>query len=329
MNISRSVKLVRKAKASMLAAIEVFNKPSISFREEAFSLLALTAWELLLKAKIVRDAGNRLEPIIVWEPVPLKSGKAGRRKRPVPSRSGNPRTIDLRRAMGLIDSNSATRLPDPVRDNLLGLMEVRDNACHFYNADDELAGLAVRFGMACVNNFVVMTKEWFALDFSDDLTLLMAIGFVGAPRRGVGVALGSGADLVRCLKALATSGAKEVDGTVVVLEMEVIARKGLPGSGHVIRYSNDPKDPALQLSQEDIKKNWPHTYKTLVGTCRKRYTDYLENAKFHALMLPLKKDPKYHFVNRLDPDNPKSAWQDRYNGNVFQILDAAYTRAKA
>ena len=41
-----------------VAAIEVYNKPNFSYREEAFSLLMTNAWELLLKAKWVADHGD-------------------------------------------------------------------------------------------------------------------------------------------------------------------------------------------------------------------------------------------------------------------------------
>ena len=47
----RSVKLYRKAEAALISAIEAYNKPDFKYREETFSILALNAWELLLKAK--------------------------------------------------------------------------------------------------------------------------------------------------------------------------------------------------------------------------------------------------------------------------------------
>jgi hypothetical protein len=46
-----SADLAAKSIQAAIAAIEVYNKPSFSYREEAFSLLMTNAWELLLKAK--------------------------------------------------------------------------------------------------------------------------------------------------------------------------------------------------------------------------------------------------------------------------------------
>ncbi|BAW80716.1 hypothetical protein TAO_1346 [Candidatus Nitrosoglobus terrae] len=38
----------------MLSAIEIYNKPDFKYREEIFSIIAINAWELLLKAKWVQ-----------------------------------------------------------------------------------------------------------------------------------------------------------------------------------------------------------------------------------------------------------------------------------
>ena len=48
---SRARALLDKSIGAMISAIEVYNKPSFRYREETFSVLAINAWELLLKAK--------------------------------------------------------------------------------------------------------------------------------------------------------------------------------------------------------------------------------------------------------------------------------------
>jgi hypothetical protein len=45
-------RFVDKAEAAITAAVEVYNKPSFVYREETFAILALNAWELLLKGKV-------------------------------------------------------------------------------------------------------------------------------------------------------------------------------------------------------------------------------------------------------------------------------------
>ena len=41
---SRSERLLDKAEAAMVAAVEIYNKPLFPYRAEAFSILALNAW---------------------------------------------------------------------------------------------------------------------------------------------------------------------------------------------------------------------------------------------------------------------------------------------
>ena len=51
-----SADLAAKSVQAAVAAIEIYNKPSFTYREEAFSLLMTNAWELLLKAKWLADS---------------------------------------------------------------------------------------------------------------------------------------------------------------------------------------------------------------------------------------------------------------------------------
>ena len=53
MSLSRD--LTDKSIQAAVAAIEIYNKPNFSYREEAFALLMTNAWELLLKAKWLFD----------------------------------------------------------------------------------------------------------------------------------------------------------------------------------------------------------------------------------------------------------------------------------
>ena len=46
--------LLDKSLAAALAAIEIYNKPDFKYREESFVILVVNAWELLLKAKILK-----------------------------------------------------------------------------------------------------------------------------------------------------------------------------------------------------------------------------------------------------------------------------------
>src|SRR5689334_11062026 len=72
---ARSQELVDKSLAAMISAIEVYNKPDFKYREETFSILAINAWELLLKAKWLRDHGNKVRSLYVTERRSRPNGK--------------------------------------------------------------------------------------------------------------------------------------------------------------------------------------------------------------------------------------------------------------
>src|SRR5690606_33272697 len=88
--------LLNKSVSSMLSAIEIYNKPNFSYREESFAILAVNSLELLFKAQLLRACRYKLQYLYVMEPVLTKNKIPHKsRKKPKLSRSGNPQTINL------------------------------------------------------------------------------------------------------------------------------------------------------------------------------------------------------------------------------------------
>jgi hypothetical protein len=55
-NIYGSYRRLRdNSKSAMLAAIEIYNKPQIEYRDECFVILLINAWELILKALLSKN----------------------------------------------------------------------------------------------------------------------------------------------------------------------------------------------------------------------------------------------------------------------------------
>ncbi|MFN3919513.1 MAG: DUF3644 domain-containing protein [Methylohalobius sp.] len=86
---ARTRELLDRAIAAMVAAIDVYNKPDFLYRAESFTILALNAWELLLKARWLAQNRNRLSSLYVRE------GKSSKRPRYKRTRSGSPFTHSL------------------------------------------------------------------------------------------------------------------------------------------------------------------------------------------------------------------------------------------
>ena len=60
MKNSKSIvdKLVGKSQEAFIVAIELYNKPTIKYRVEGFSFFICNAWELMLKAYLIKIKGN-------------------------------------------------------------------------------------------------------------------------------------------------------------------------------------------------------------------------------------------------------------------------------
>jgi hypothetical protein len=154
--------LVDKSVAAALAAIEVYNKPDFRYREESFVILLVNAWELLLKAKILKDSKNRLSALYI------KYGKNNCKiKR---SRTGNPLTIEMLGAMQKLG------LDPVVAENLSSLVDIRDTAVHFHN-DDGVRYVVFTLGVAALRNYQHLAKEWFKKNLASYHFYILPIGF--------------------------------------------------------------------------------------------------------------------------------------------------------
>ena len=92
---SRTDELLDRAIAAMVAAVEIYNKPGFSYRNESFVILAMNAWELLLKAKWLTLNQNRVQSLYVYEHRTNKSGKRSKQRYIKRSRSDTPFTHEV------------------------------------------------------------------------------------------------------------------------------------------------------------------------------------------------------------------------------------------
>lgn len=139
-----SVELLENSINAALASIEIYNKPNFNYREQVFTILKVNAWELLLKAKQVKDANEDVSCLYVVQP-------DGSYKK---NRSGNPLTIEV---MALTNK---IVLETPVNENIKSLCEIRDTVTHFFY-DEALAYIVFSLGVASLKNYQKLVKKWF------------------------------------------------------------------------------------------------------------------------------------------------------------------------
>lgn len=321
-----SAALAEKSVGAVIAAIEVYNKPNFSYREEAFALLMANAWELLLKAKWVVDHGEAIETL--YETARDAAGVPG----PKTNRSGNPFTYGCAYLAARLLEDKDSGLEESCHDNILALLEVRDNAAHFFNKDLYLGRRILEIGTASVRNYLVLATEWFQLDLSAYNFFLMPISFYhGFDTVEPAPTVRYPQQVRRLLAFLDSLEAKpEAEGSRqhFALRLETKLVRGKDASAVAFRWTDDPRAPTLTLREEDVLKNYPLTYRDLARAMRHRYEDFKENPQYHHLRKSIETERRYSIVRLLNPNNPNSSRQRFYNANVLQEFDRHYTRRR-
>jgi len=234
-------KFVEKAEAALVAAVEIYNKPAFRYREETFALLAINAWELILKARLLKDSGNDLRAIRVYEPRRTKSGKTSKKLYLKRNRAGTPMTLSLGACVTLLDKNTATRLSQEIKLNLDALVAIRDGAAHYINASPVLAKQVSEVASATVKNFILLAKDWFGEDLSDSLTLVLPLSFIGGDKEIEAVVVTRGESrLLTYLQALASSGSGAHSPYAVAIRVEVKFERSKLTTASKVQVTNDP-----------------------------------------------------------------------------------------
>lgn len=118
-------KLIEKSKEAFCMAIELYNKPTIKYRVEGFSLFICNAWELMLKAHMINVFG----------------------KASIYHKDNPQRTLSLENCVQKVFTNNK----DPLRVNLEKIIELRNTSTHFITEEYEM--VYVPLFQSCVINF--------------------------------------------------------------------------------------------------------------------------------------------------------------------------------
>lgn len=134
-------KLIDKSKEAFIMAIEIYNKPSIKYRVEGFSFFICNAWELMLKAHMMRKFGK--------ESVYYKD---------------NPeRTISLELCIKKVFTNDK----DPLRKNLEKIIYLRNTSTHFVTEEYEM--VYIPLFQASVFNFIEKMRAFHNVEMTEIL----------------------------------------------------------------------------------------------------------------------------------------------------------------
>ncbi len=333
MKTPRHKQVLEKSVAACVAGIEVYNKPDFLYREEVFAILMVNAWELLLKAQILKLNKNSLRSIHDLERKTRKNGKKSLRLTTKLNRAGNPRTIDLYQAVERLRQQSHS-LDERCLENINLLVEVRDNAIHFFNRGIGLSARIRDIGTASLRNYMYLVQDWFHFDLSRYNFYLMPLSFFHASDVVASFSVEKpNAQTRNLLSYLSDSESRypsdESQSYNVSLQLETRLVRTRSPEAIAVAMTSDRGAPHITYSVEDMLLRFPLRYDELVRKLRHRYSDFLQNQEFHDLMKVLEADDERYCHRRpLDPAKPQSTHKKFYSTEVFKALDPHYTRKK-
>ncbi|MDO4784180.1 MAG: DUF3644 domain-containing protein [Propionibacteriaceae bacterium] len=145
-----SRRLVSNSLSAMLAAIEIYNKPRMEYRDEVVVLLVINAWELALKAAL-KKAGKRI----------FYKKRRGEPYRTLSAEDALKQVIPSMLFPVDVDGKALSA-------NIHALIEYRNRATHLYAAD--LGEMIYPFLQTSVLNYRDFMLDRFQKDLADSIT---------------------------------------------------------------------------------------------------------------------------------------------------------------
>lgn len=310
----------------MIAAIEIYNKPSFPYRAETFAILAINSWELLFKAKWLADNGNKERSLFVFESRTTAQGGQSKKRYVKMTRSGNPLThsVDFL-GKKLVEQK---KLDPRAWDNVEALMELRDCAVHFFSNSPAFAVRLQEVGAATLKNYVAVIQEWLGRDLGGYNLYLMPLSFVEMPKDTSGIVLNAREqNYVSFLERLEKPNAAPNSPYSVTVNIEVKFTRSKAKDALAVQVTKDPNAPAVRLTEEQIRERYPWDYEELTRVCRSRYRGFKIDQKYHNLRKRLLADARYGMTRYLDPGNPRSSKKAFFNNNILTEFDKVYRKS--
>ena len=322
----RYISLVNKSIDACIAAIEIYNKPDFRYREEAFSILMFNAWELLLKARILKENRNSARCIEVLEAVKRKDGSRGKRQARKLNRCGNPMTIDATRAATVVRTYANDGIDEQCIDNLNLMAEIRDSCIHLTAVGPGLSKRVQEVGSASLRNFAHAAEQWFKVDLSRYNFYLMPLAFHGPAEAIMSLTTEKRPAARRLLDYISQTEQKYTTGETapfnVTLQIELKFQRTAHPEAIPVRIA--PDGVPITISEADVRNRWPWDYETLSIKLQERYSNFVKNEKYHGIRKSLESDIRFCHVRLLNPKNPRGVRKRFYNPNIVSEFDKHY-----
>ena len=321
--------LIEKSIACAVSAIEIYNKPDFKYREETFSILMINSWELVLKAKLIKDANNNIKAIYIKENIPKKAGGISKRWKYKLNKKGYNLTIGIEKLLEKYENEGNT--DKRCLENIGLLNIVRNNAIHLINKDSELASIVYEVGSANLKNYIEFIIENFNKDLSKYNFYLMPISFYNDYEIIDNIKIEDTSFKSKLKKDLLELNSKYKSGPNekynILLATKVSFIKG-DKNGINTKFTKELGEDAIKvnLTDEEIDIRYPLSYEDLVNMLRARYNDFKQDKKFYELNKKYRKNINNAYQKFLNNKNKNgnSRWQ--YNSNILNFFDINYNK---
>jgi hypothetical protein len=311
-----SNRLLEKSLSAALLAIELYNKPNIEYREESFAILIINAYELLFKAKVVEDTG-KINSIYEYEKKKLIDNTSSKRDYIKKNRIGEPMTKGI---ISLINSlKNQKKISSNVIENILMLIEIRDNSIHFINSNNDLMKYKLyTVCVATIKNYYHLIEKWFSnFELSKYNFYITPINFSGIDENVETANLDIAQKNFINYLEMAASGAIKDDFDVCI-KTELRFTKVETDEALLLKYAQEGKKVNVELSDEIFKKMYPLTYSEMCAKFKKKYGLKINNF-FNRAKKVLEQNEICCKARYLNP-NKKGICKMFYNGNFINKL---------
>lgn len=326
--------LLKNSIAAYFAAIEIHNKPNFCYRYETTTLLLMNAWELMLKA-------------FVKKYIKTKS---------IFTRDGH--TISIDKAIDYTEEYINTVEPKSfcaIKENLYLVEEYRNNVVHYYN--EQLEPYIFMLTAKNALNYVDFMKKYFSKDIlAEDGLFILPLGFklpfkpedfLSKKVTSYVSSLESKKFINSMINIIDDLDKQGVEDTIVVgFDIYLENVKRMKNSDLLIaitsqdeaevsfskinkyQITDDANAQKINLSDEEIIKIYPLTYKAVCERCKKEIVGFKQNNEFNNILSKLKSSSTFAHTRKLNPQSKKSATTTLYTEKVIQEIKKQYSIEK-
>ena len=322
--------LIKNSIAAYLAAIEIHNKPSISYRYETVTLLFVNAWELALKAYIKKYLKHRS----------------------IFTNDGY--TISIDKALSYVNehfNSIVTNSFTAINKNIEEIEKYRNGITHFYceQLEPYIFMLVARSAL----NYVDFMKTQFSKDvLVEEGLFIMPLGFKlpfkpedFLTNKVAKYAASEEAkvfinDIVSVTRSLHEAGiedsivlgfdiyfesVKKASNSDILAAITTIDEADATFSKVTnVKFSDDPNAQIVNMSDQDFRNIWKYTHADVVSLCRKRIPGFKLGKLFSHCKKQIRDDKNFVYTRHLDSKNDKSSSQDFYTELAITKIQEYY-----